>query len=171
MRMGIPICELFSDPRTFAYGDPRLRTAMSVWEITHMGIQDLISCMCTTSLCIRGVTEKSPYAYRDAQIPICIWGLVSIRSPYAYRDCANPRMHTGIKINPRMHTGITYKSPYAYGDYMTCDPRMHTGIDLDHRMHTGIFAIPVCIRGLNLIPVCIRGSHVCNPLMHTGIKM
>ena len=104
--------------------------------------------MRTTSLCIRGVTEKSPYAYRDAKIPVCIRGLVSIRSPYAYRDCANPRMHTGIKINPCMHTGITYKSPYAYRDYMTCNPRMHTGIDLDHRMHTGIFAIPVCIRGL-----------------------
>ena len=118
-----------------------------------------------------GSDEKSPYACRDAKIPVCIRGLVSIRSPYAYRDCANPRMHTGIKINPRMHTGITYKSPYAYWDYMTCNPRMHTGIDLDHRMHTGIFAIPVCIRGLNLIPVCIRGSHVCNPLMHTGIKM
>ena len=23
MRTGIPLCELFSDPRTFAYGDPR----------------------------------------------------------------------------------------------------------------------------------------------------
>ena len=72
--------------------------------------------MRTTSLCIQGVTEKSPYAYRDAKIPVCIRGLVSIRSPYAYKDCVNPRMHTGIKINPRMHTGITYKSPYAYRD-------------------------------------------------------
>jgi hypothetical protein len=116
--------------------------------------------MRTTSLCIRGVTEKSPYAYRDAKIPLCIRGLVSIRSPYAYRDCANPRMHTGIKINPRMHTGITYKSPYAYGDYLTCDPRMHTGIELDPRMHTGI--------ACHVIPVCIQGSR-CNPLMHMGI--
>jgi hypothetical protein len=40
------------------------------------------------------------------------------------------------------------KSPYAYGDYVSCDPRMHTGIS----------AISVCIRGL-MIPVCIRGSH------------
>ena len=67
-------------------------------------------------VCIRG----SPYAYGDPHvqnyaygdtklnflyahnfimhtgIPVCIWGLVSIRSPYAYRDRENPRMHTGI---------------------------------------------------------------------------
>jgi hypothetical protein len=146
----------YGDPHmhNYTYGDTKLNFPYAHNFIMHTGSD-----------------EKSPYAYRDAKIPVCIRGLVSIRSPYAYRDCANPRMHTGIKINPRMHTGITYKSPYAYWDYMTCNPRMHTGIDLDHRMHTGIFAIPVCIRGLNLIPVCIRGSHVCNPLMHTGIKM
>ena len=32
------------------------------------------------------MTEKSPYAYRDAKIPVCIRGLVYIQSPYAYRD-------------------------------------------------------------------------------------
>ena len=97
------------------------------------------------------MTEKSLYAYRYAQIPVRIRGLVSVRSPYAHGDQANPRMHTGIKINPSLHTGITSRSPCAYGDYMTCDPRMHTGIT---------FAVPVCIRGLILIPICIRGSHV-----------
>ena len=107
MRMGIPICDFFSDPCPFAYKDPHMHTAIPVCKITHMGIQDLISRMEIFPICIRLVTEKSPYAYRDAQIPVCIRGLVSIRSPYAYRDCANPRMHTGIKINPRMHTGIT----------------------------------------------------------------
>ena len=118
MRNGIPICELFSDPRLFAFGDPHMHTVIPICKITHMGIQDLISRMRTTSLCIRGVTEKSPYAYRDAQIPVCILGLVSIRSPYAYGDyilipvcirglhTSNPRMHTGIDLDPRMHTGI-----------------------------------------------------------------
>jgi hypothetical protein len=37
MRTGIPICELFSDPRTFTYGDPHMHTAIPVGEITHMG--------------------------------------------------------------------------------------------------------------------------------------
>ena len=97
-----------------------MHTVIPICKITHMGIQDLISRMRTTSLCIRGVTEKSPYAYRDAQIPVCIWGLVSIQSPYAYGDyilipvCIrglhthNPRMHTGIDLDPHMHTGICH---------------------------------------------------------------
>jgi len=125
MRNGIPICELFSDPCPFAYGDPHMHTAIPICKITHMGMQDLISHMHTTSLCKRGVTAKSQYAYRDAQIPVCIRGLVFIWSPYAYRDRANPCMHTGIKINPHMHTGITYWSLYAYGNYMTCDPHAY----------------------------------------------
>ena len=74
MRNGIPICELFSDPRLFAFGDPHMHTVIPICKITHMGIQDLISRMRTTSLCIQGVTEnprihtgmhKSPYAYWD----------------------------------------------------------------------------------------------------------
>ncbi len=93
-----------------------MHTAIPVCEITHMGIQDLIYRMEIFPVCIRLVTEKSPYAYGDAQIPICIRVLVSIRSTYAYRDHTKPCMHTGIKINPRMHTGIHL------------DPRMHTGI-------------------------------------------
>jgi len=161
MRNGDPI----------AYGDPHMHTVIPICKITHMGIQDLISRMCTTSLCIRGVTEKSPYAYSDAQIHVCIWELVSIWSLYAYRDRANPRMHTGIKINPRMHTGLHL------------DPRMHMGITWH--------AIPVCTWGLILIPICKRGflrspnaygdwswspyaygdRMSCNPRMHMGIKM
>ena len=42
--------------------------------------------MRTISLCIQGVTEKPPHAYRDAKIPVCIRGLVYIQSRYAYRD-------------------------------------------------------------------------------------
>ena len=49
---GIPICELFSDPCMFAYGDPHMHMSIPVWEIMHMGIQELISHM-----------EISPYAY------------------------------------------------------------------------------------------------------------
>ena len=120
MRMGIPICELFSNPHTFAYWDPHMHTAIPVWEITHMGIQDLISHM--------------------EIFPVCIWLVTEI-------------------------------SPYAYGDYVSCDPRMHTGIS----------AISLCIWGLILIPVCIRGSHdmqspyaygdSLDPCMHTGIDL
>jgi hypothetical protein len=57
MRMGIPICEYISDPRSYAYGDPRMHTAIPVCMILHMGIQDLISHMETISLCVQG----SPY--------------------------------------------------------------------------------------------------------------
>ena len=159
MRNGITICELFSNPRPFAYGDPHMHTAIPIFEtITHMGIQDLISHVKIFPVCIRLVTEKSPYAYRDAQIPVCIWGLVSMQSPYAYGALRDTHLHTGIKINPRMHMGITclaphlhtgifMRSPYAYRDL--CDPHMHTEIDLDPRMHTGTACcvIPVCIQG------------------------
>jgi hypothetical protein len=79
MRTGIPIsiCELFSDPRPFAYGDPHMHTAIPVCEITHMGIQDLISHVEIFPVCIRLVTEVSPYAYGDS---------------------TNPHMHSGISV-------------------------------------------------------------------------
>ena len=77
MHNGIPICELFSDPRPFAHGDPHMHMAIPVCKITHMGIKDLISCMEIFPICIRLVTEKSPYAYGDR---------------------ANSRMHMGISI-------------------------------------------------------------------------
>ena len=147
MRNGIPICEFFSDPCPYAYGDPHMHTAIPVCELTHTVIQDLISRMRTTSLCIRGLIL----------IPVCIRGLHVMRSPYAYGDfhafpvCirgfAHPRMHTGIDLDPRMHTGITCHAIPVCIRGFSCDPRMHTGICL----------IPVCIRGLLLIPVCIRG--------------
>ena len=91
MRTGIPICELFSDPRTFAYGDPHMHMAISVWEIMHMGIQDLISHMEIFPVCIQLVTEISPYAYWDRTNP---------RMHYAYGDyvSCDPRMNTGISV-------------------------------------------------------------------------
>ena len=77
MRTEIPICELFSDPRPFTCGDPHMHTAIPVCKITHLGIQDLISHMEIFPVCIRLVTEISPYAY----------GIRGLRkSPYAYRD-------------------------------------------------------------------------------------
>ena len=41
------------------------------------------------------------------------------------------------------------QSPYAYGDYMTCDPRMHMGIKINPHMHTGVSKFPVCVQGLH----------------------
>ncbi len=58
MQTRIPVCEYFSDPRLYAYRDPRMHTAIPICIILHMGIQDLISHMETISLCIR----VSPYA-------------------------------------------------------------------------------------------------------------
>ena len=126
---GIPICKLFSNPHTFAYGDPHMHTAIPVWEITHMGIQDLISHMEIFPVYIWLVTEISPYAYGDymscdprmhtgiSAISLCIWGLILIpvciqgshdmQSPYAYRDSLDPHMHTGIDLDPCMYTGIS----------------------------------------------------------------
>ncbi len=174
---GDPHMQIFSNPRPFAHRDSRMHTEIPVCKVTHMGTQDLISHMEIFPVCIRLVTEISPYAYGD---------------------CANPRMHMGIKSNPCMHTGIC-ASPYAYGDlrvpvcirglllipvcirglhvmqspYAYRDfhaipvckrgfarPHMHAWIDLDPRMHTGI----TC----HVIPMCIQGFS-CNPRMHTGI--
>jgi hypothetical protein len=78
MHKGIPICEIFSDPRLFAYGDPHMHTEIPVWEIMHMGIQDLISHMEIFPGCIRLVTKISSYAYGHH---------------------TNPRMHTGIMFH------------------------------------------------------------------------
>ncbi len=98
----ISICELFSNPCT--YGDPHMHTAIPVWEITHMGKQDLISHMEIFPVCKRLVTEISPYAYGDRINPrMRIQGLRVMRSPYAYGDL---HMHTGIDFDPCMHTGI-----------------------------------------------------------------
>jgi hypothetical protein len=95
MQTGIPVCKFFSDPRPYAYGDPHMRTAIPVCIILHMGIQDLISHMETISLCIRLVTEISPYAYRHL---------------------TNPHMHTGI-MSHAVPVCIQWssRSPYAYG--------------------------------------------------------
>ncbi len=52
MRNGIPICDFFSDPHQFAYGDPHMHTAIPVCKITHMGIQDLIVVVSRRSIAI-----------------------------------------------------------------------------------------------------------------------
>ena len=70
MRTGIPIRERFlSDPRTFANGDPHMHTAIPVCKIMHMGIQDLIAHIEIFPVCIRLVTEISPYAYGHCANP------------------------------------------------------------------------------------------------------
>jgi len=73
-----------------------MHMAIPVWEIMHMGIQDLISHM--------------------EIFPVCIW-LVTEISPDAYGDRTNPRLHMGITC----HAILVYirgslRSPYAYRD-------------------------------------------------------
>jgi hypothetical protein len=94
MRTGIPICQYSSNPHPYAYGDPRMCTAIPVCIILHMGIQDLISHVETVHVCIWLVTEISPYAY---------W------------HCANPHMHTGIMSHAvPVCIRRSSRSPYAY---------------------------------------------------------
>jgi hypothetical protein len=78
MRNGIPIFDIFSDPRPFAYSYPHMHAVLPICEIMHMGVKDIISHMEMFLICIRLVTKK---------IPICIQG------------CANPCMHTGISVH------------------------------------------------------------------------
>jgi hypothetical protein len=129
MRTGILLCELFSNPpRPFTYGDPHMHTAIPVCKITHMGIQDLISHMEIFPVCIRLVTEISPYAYWDRVNPHMHTGIFVMWSPYANGDLRDPHMHMGIDLDPRMHTGFMCHAipvhirgsllpPYAYGDW------------------------------------------------------
>jgi hypothetical protein len=127
MQTRIPVCKYFSDPRLYAYGDPHMCTAIPICIILHIGIQDLISHMETISLCIRLVTEISPYAFRHLTNPCMHTGISVMRSPYAYGDHRAPRMHTGIQLNSCMHMGIgVMQSLYAYRDLQ--DPRIRTGI-------------------------------------------
>ncbi len=95
MQAGIPICEYFSDPCPYAYGDPHMRTAIPICIIVHTGIQDLISHMETISLCIRLVTEISPYAYRHLTNPHVHTGISVMLSLYAYGGLQYPHMRTG----------------------------------------------------------------------------
>ncbi len=55
MQTGIPVCKYFSNPRMYAYRDPRMHTAIPVCIILHMGIQDLIS----------HIWKQFHYAYKD----------------------------------------------------------------------------------------------------------
>jgi hypothetical protein len=95
MQTGTPICEYFSNPRPYAYWDLHMRTAIPICIILHMGIQDLISYMETISLCIRLVTEISPYAYRHLPNPHMHTGISVMLSLYAYDDLQYPHMRTG----------------------------------------------------------------------------
>jgi hypothetical protein len=105
----------------------RMHTGIHICIILHIGIQDLISRMETISLCIRLVTEISPYAYRHLTNPCMQTGISVMRSLYAYGDHQDPRMHTEIQLNCCMHTGIRVtQSLYAYRDLQ--DPRMHMGV-------------------------------------------
>ena len=125
--------------------------------------------MHTNTLCIRLVTDQSPYAYRVLK---------------------NPRTHTGIHLQSIQYAyGIFRQSPYAYGDaimpvciqgsmplespYAYCDltnPDMRTGICLCPRMRTGI--------SVRSITVHVWGSqyaygdvhmHTVSPRTHTVI--
>ena len=108
MRTGIPICELFSDPRSLIYGDPHMHTAIPVYEITHMGIQeDLISHVEIFPVCIRLVSETSSNAYGDHANPHMHTGIIVHEIPVCIRGFVCPRMHAWIDLDPRMHTGIT----------------------------------------------------------------
>ena len=92
----ISLCVQGSPCGNFLVIPPHMHMAIPVWEFTHMGIQDLISHMEIFPICIRLVTEISPYAYEDRTnphmhmgitchaIPVCIRG--SLRSLYAYGD-------------------------------------------------------------------------------------
>ena len=75
MRTGTPRMRTRSSPCPYAYGDPRMHTAIPICILSHMGIKSLISHMRTNPVCIRLVTEQSPYAYGD---------------------CHYDRIHTGI---------------------------------------------------------------------------
>ncbi len=125
-KRGSPYANILAIP-AYAYGDPHMRMAIPVCIILHIGIQDLNSHMKTISLCIRLVTEISPYAYMHLTNPRMQTGISVMRSPYAYGDHQYPRMHMGIELNSRMHTGIgVMQSLYAYWDLQ--DPCMRTGI-------------------------------------------
>ena len=137
--MGSPYANFLAIPAHLHTGIP-ICIRRSLCKIMHMGIQDSISHMEIFPVCIRLVTEKSPYAYRDAQIPICIRGFSVHATPVCIRGFARPCMHKGIKINSRMHTGITCLAISVCMWGLSCDPCMHTGICV----------IPICIQGIDL---------------------
>jgi len=166
--------------QNFAYGDPSLVFPYAHKSVMH-SVSDwtVFSHMRTNLLCIRLVTELSPYAYGDTENPrtrtgvsisclsVCIRCL--LQSPYAYGDYRDTRMHTGIdKWWIPVCVQWFWLLPYAYGD---CN---------NHRTHMLVHVvwIPVCIRSIATVPVCIRGlqqspyaygrSYIMNPRMHTG---
>ena len=123
MHNGSPICKLFSNPRPYAYGDPRMHMAIPVCEITHMGIQDLISHICyspngykhlmvTGSPQMRNISSPSPFPYGD--------------SPYGYGDCVfgHPFSHAlkNIFFAEASHAHRANISHFTiWGSY--CNPR------------------------------------------------
>ncbi len=85
MQLGIPICDFFSNLRQYAYRDLHMRTAIPVCIILHMGIHELISHMETVPVCIRLVTDISPYAYRHRANPCMHIGIISHAVPVCIR--------------------------------------------------------------------------------------
>ena len=96
MRTGTPRMRIPSGPCPYAYGVPHMHTAIPICIFLHMGVKSLISHMRTNTLCIRLVTDQSPYAYRVLK---------------------NPRTHTGIHLQSiTIRVRDFRQSPYAYGD-------------------------------------------------------
>jgi hypothetical protein len=62
MCTGTPHMRIPSSPCRYAYGVPRIRMAIPICILLHMGVESLISHMRTNTLCIRLVTDISLYA-------------------------------------------------------------------------------------------------------------
>ena len=141
----IPVCIQGLRISLYAYRD------YVSWDpCMHTGIVQIPVCIRGSRLipvCIRGLHDRSPYPYGDQDQSPYAYGDYMTCNPHMHMeikinphwDRPKPRMHTGVKINPCMHTGIACHVIPVYILGLICNPRMHTGI----------FAIPVCIRGLD----------------------
>ena len=118
-----------SRPCPYAYGDPHMHTAIL---LSHMGIKSLISHMRTNPVCIRLVTEQSPYAYGD---------------------CHYDRIHTGIclqSITIRVQ-GFSKLPVCILGTFIIT---IHTSPDVIS------FPFVTQVHLSKLTTVCIRGAPV-----------
>jgi hypothetical protein len=153
MRTGTPRMRTRSSPCPYAYGDPRMRTAVPICILSHMGIKSLISHMRTN--------------------PVCIW-LVTEQSPYAYGDCHYDRIHTGICLQSiTIRVRGFQSSPYAYGGTVIITIHTYPGAHSFPFVTQAHLSKPitVCIRG---DPVRIRAgtatsSHTGSPSTHNEI--
>ena len=130
-----------------------MRTAIPICILLHMGIKSLISHMRTNPVCIRLVTEQSPYAYRD---------------------CHYDRIHTGIclqSITIRVR-GFSKLPVCILGTFIITIHTSPGAISFPFvtQVHLSKL-ITVCIRGA---PVRIRAgtatsSHTGSPSTHNKI--